>query len=171
MAHVPEDGPMPERRRKCRSQAARGGGTAGEVVYFVRAGAAIKIGRTANLAARLRALATASAVPLELLAAVPGGREREVREHRGWRHLRLRGEWFRPDGALVRYARGQGAGPARRLRPRPPRRRSCGGRWRRWTGPGWRRPAWAEGVKRRAGRGGRPRSRPPRTPEVAWGPS
>jgi hypothetical protein len=103
---------MPDRRRKARPQAAPGGGTAGEVVYFVRAGAAVKIGRTANLAARLRALATASAVPLELLAAVPGGREREVREHRRWRHLRLRGEWFRADEALVRYARGQGAGPA-----------------------------------------------------------
>jgi hypothetical protein len=103
---------MPDRRRKRRPQAAPGGDTAGEVVYFVRAGAAVKIGRTANLAGRLRALATGSAVPLDLLAAVPGGREVEVREHRGWRHLRLRGEWFRADEALVRYARGQAAGPA-----------------------------------------------------------
>jgi hypothetical protein len=81
-------------------------------VYFVRAGDAIKIGRTANLAARLRALATASAAPLELLAAVPGGRGREAQEHRRWRHLRLRGEWFRADEALVRHAREQAAGPA-----------------------------------------------------------
>jgi hypothetical protein len=103
---------MPHRRRKRRSRAAPGGGTAGEVVYFVRAGAAVKIGRTANLAARLRGLATGSAVPLEVLAAVPGGREREVREHRLWRHLHVRGEWFRADEALVRYARAQAAGPA-----------------------------------------------------------
>jgi hypothetical protein len=103
---------MPDRRRKCRPRVAPRGGTAWEVVYFVRAGDAIKIGRTANLAARLRALATASAVPLELLAAVPGGREVEARLHRQWRHLHLRGEWFRADEALVRHAREQAAGPA-----------------------------------------------------------
>ena len=40
---------------------------AGEVVYFIRAGDAIKIGRTTNLPGRRKALATASAVPLELL--------------------------------------------------------------------------------------------------------
>jgi hypothetical protein len=74
---------------------------AGEVVYFVRAGNAIKIGRTTNLPGRLKALATASAVPLELLAAVPGGRELEARLHHRWRHLHLRGEWFRADEALV----------------------------------------------------------------------
>jgi Meiotically up-regulated gene 113 len=99
---------MPNRRRKCRPRAA----PAGEVVYFVRAGDAIKIGRTAHLGARLRALATASAVPLELLAVVPGGRQLEARLHRRWRHLRLRGEWFRADEALVRHARGQATGPA-----------------------------------------------------------
>jgi hypothetical protein len=110
---------MPDRRRKRRPQTARRSDTAGEVVYFVRAGAAVKIGRTANLAARLRALGTASAVPLELLAAVPGGREREVREHRRWRHLHVRGEWFRADGSLVRYAREQVAGgPAPEPDPR-----------------------------------------------------
>jgi hypothetical protein len=103
---------MPDRRRKRPPQSAPADDTDGEVVYFVRAGAAVKIGRTAHLAARLRALATASAAPLELLAAVPGGREREAQEHRRWRHLRLRGEWFRADEALVRYAREQASGPA-----------------------------------------------------------
>jgi Meiotically up-regulated gene 113 len=109
---------MPDRRRKRRPQAAPGGGAAGEVVYFVRAGDAIKIGRTANLAARLRALATASAVPLELLAAVPGGRELEARLHRRWRHLHLRGEWFRADEALMRYTCDQ-AGSGRAPEPDP----------------------------------------------------
>src|SRR5262249_44721501 len=74
---------------------------------------------TANLAARLQALATGSAVPLELLAAVPGGRELEARLHRQWRHLCLRGEWFRADEALVRSAREQAAGrPAPNPDPR-----------------------------------------------------
>jgi hypothetical protein len=85
---------------------------AGEVVYFVRAGDAVKIGRTGNLAGRLRALATGSAVPLELLAAVPGGRHEEARLHRQWGHLHVRGEWFRADEALLRSAREQAAGPA-----------------------------------------------------------
>jgi hypothetical protein len=67
------------RRRQRRPRPAPGGDTAGEVVYFVRGGDAVKIGRTTNLAARLRALATASAVPLELLAAVPGGAGRRRR--------------------------------------------------------------------------------------------
>ncbi|HEY7159458.1 MAG TPA: GIY-YIG nuclease family protein [Gemmataceae bacterium] len=40
------------------------------MVYFIRAGDAIKIGYTTNLAARQRALETASAVPLELLASI-----------------------------------------------------------------------------------------------------
>jgi hypothetical protein len=83
-----------------------------EVVYFLRAGDAIKIGRTKNLARRLRALATGSAAPLELLAAVPGGRDLEAQLHRRWRHLHLRGEWFRADDALVRSARALAVGPA-----------------------------------------------------------
>ena len=103
---------MHSHRRQRRPQPAPGGDTAGEVVYFVRAGEAVKIGRTKNLARRLRALATGSAAPLELLAAVPGGRELEARLHRQWRHLHLRGEWFRADEALVRSAREQAAGPA-----------------------------------------------------------
>jgi hypothetical protein len=91
---------------------------AGEVVYFVRAGDAVKIGRTANLASRLRALATGSAASLEVLASVPGGREREAEEHRRCRHLRIRGEWFRADESLVRYAREQAGGPVSGTDPR-----------------------------------------------------
>ena len=110
---------MVNRRRDRSHRAARVGDTAGEVVYFVRAGDAVKIGRTTNLAGRLKALATASAVPLELLAAVPGGRQEEARQHRWWRHLHPRGEWFRADEALVRYAREQAAGrPAPEPDPR-----------------------------------------------------
>src|SRR4051812_35404259 len=97
-------------RRHRSHKAAPRRATAGEVVYFVRAGNAVKIGRTTNLPGRLKALATASAVPLELLAAVPGGRPEEARLHRRWRHLHIRGEWFRADEALVRSAREQAAG-------------------------------------------------------------
>jgi hypothetical protein len=74
-------------------------------VYFVRAGDAVKIGRTTSLASRLRALATASAFPLELLSAMPCGAALEARLHRRWRHLRLRGEWFRADEEQLRSIR------------------------------------------------------------------
>jgi hypothetical protein len=84
---------MTRRGGKGRPQAA-------EVVYFVGAAEAVKIGRTRNVAARLRSLATASAVPLALLGTVPGDRQLEARLHWQWRHLRLRGEWFRADQAL-----------------------------------------------------------------------
>jgi hypothetical protein len=95
------------------------GDTTEEVVYFIRAGDAIKIGRTGNMAARLRSLATASAVALELLATMPGGRQVEARLHRQWRHLHIRGEWFRADEELLRYIREQAAGsPAPEPDPR-----------------------------------------------------
>lgn len=86
-------------------RADRGGDTSGEVVYFLRAGDAIKIGYTTNLATRQRSLETASAVPLELLAFVPGDRNEEARLHREWGHLHIRGEWFRADEELLRYIR------------------------------------------------------------------
>jgi hypothetical protein len=82
-----------------------------EVVYFIRAGDAVKIGHTKNVPSRLRALATASAVRLQVLATVPGGRDREDREHQRWSHLRIRGEWFRADEGLLRYAQDLATGP------------------------------------------------------------
>jgi hypothetical protein len=66
---------------------------------------ALKIGYTTNLARRQRALETASAVPLELLASVPGDRREETRLHRQWRHLHIRGERFCADEELLRYIR------------------------------------------------------------------
>jgi hypothetical protein len=97
---------MVNRRRPRRQQA----DTGEECVYFIRAGDAIKIGRTTNLAARFRALATASPVPLELLATVSGGRELEAQLHREWQHLHIRGEWFEADEELLRFIREQADG-------------------------------------------------------------
>jgi hypothetical protein len=63
-------------------------------VYFISDGERVKIGRSVNIESRLNALQTSTAVPLKLLAAIPGGgREREL--HRRFAHLRIRGEWFR----------------------------------------------------------------------------
>jgi hypothetical protein len=93
-------------RFRCRKRRTdRGGDTSGEVVYFLRAGDAIKIGYTTNLAARQRSLETASAVPLELLASIPANRSEEARLHQEWSHLHIRGEWFRADEELLHYIR------------------------------------------------------------------
>jgi hypothetical protein len=74
-------------------------------VYFIRSGDAIKIGFTQDVVARLSALQTASSIPLELLASIDGDKAEEARQHRRWRHLRIRGEWFRADEELLRYIR------------------------------------------------------------------
>jgi hypothetical protein len=102
---------MLNRSRYREPKNAAGSDPDGEVVYFIRAGDAIKIGYTTNLAARKRALETASAVPLELLASVPGDRSEEARLHREWWHLHIQGEWFRADEELLRYARELDGGP------------------------------------------------------------
>src|SRR5262249_45238273 len=100
---VREERPMQRRRRQRRHRAE-------EVVYFVRAGDAIKIGVTRDVERRLRALATGSAVPLELLATLPGGRSLEKKLHERFRRFHVRGEWFRADEVLLRYIREQAAG-------------------------------------------------------------
>src|SRR5262245_20438799 len=81
-----------------------------EVVYFIRAGDAIKIGVTRDVERRLRALATGSAVPLELLPTLPGGRRLEKKLHQRCRRFHVRGEWFKADEALLRHIREQAAG-------------------------------------------------------------
>ena len=109
---------MLNRSRYREPKNAAGSDPDGEVVYFIRAGDAIKIGYTTNLARRQRALETASAVPLELLASVPGDRREETRLHREWRHLHIRGEWFEASEELLRYIRELAAGgPAPELDP------------------------------------------------------
>jgi hypothetical protein len=103
---------MFKRRRQRRSQGE-------ERVYFFRAGDAIKIGVTRDVERRRRALATGSAVPLELLATLPGGRRLEKRLHERFKRFHVRGEWFRADEELLRYTREQAAGgPAPEPDPR-----------------------------------------------------
>jgi hypothetical protein len=69
------------------------------------------------VAAGLRALA--SAVPLEMLADVPGGKGLEAQLHQEWQHLHIRGEWFEADEELLRYiAELAGGGPPPELDPR-----------------------------------------------------
>lgn len=73
-------------------------------VYFIAAGQnRIKIGWARNVRRRLKELQIGSHVRLSLLAAIPGGRQREAELHERFEHLRVRGEWFRADPELTAY--------------------------------------------------------------------
>lgn len=65
------------------------------IVYFIRFRDLIKIGTTQDLTRRL------TAIPHdELLRTVPGGPDTEAQWHLRFRHLHVRGEWFRDEPEL-----------------------------------------------------------------------
>jgi hypothetical protein len=77
------------------------------VVYFVKAGHAVKIGFSANLPFRLREIAAMQAEPITVLGIKLGGRTHEAELHRRLSEYRLNGEWFR-DCPEVRAQIGEG---------------------------------------------------------------
>jgi hypothetical protein len=76
------------------------------IVYFIgrsrkRGTDYVKIGWTLrNVDARLNALQGGSPERLVLLGVYPGPQAREEQRHSRYRHLRVGGEWFRPDEHL-----------------------------------------------------------------------
>jgi len=58
-------------------------------VYFIRFGQRVKIGFSANVRERLKALPHES-----VLKVIPGAPADERRWHAQWQHLRVTGEWF-----------------------------------------------------------------------------
>ncbi len=73
-------------------------GVVGEVVYYMRIGDRVKIGTSASLAQRLETIN-----PEELMATERGDRRVESRRHRQFADLRVHGEWFRLEGALIQH--------------------------------------------------------------------
>lgn len=75
------------------------------MIYFVQAldGGPIKIGTSTRLSVRMKQLAKASAKRLWVLGVTDGGREEERALHERFSHLRITGEWFKPDSALNAY--------------------------------------------------------------------
>jgi hypothetical protein len=73
---------MLNRRHRSHKATPRRSGT-GEVVYFIRAGNAVRFGRTTNLAARLKALATAKSTRRHARAGQAAPRARGKRSRRG----------------------------------------------------------------------------------------
>lgn len=72
-------------------------------VYFVRSGNLIKIGTSTNVNARLAALRTMSALPLELMAVAEGGYTEEGAVHQRFASLRQHGEWFTAAPELLAF--------------------------------------------------------------------
>lgn len=75
------------------------------VVYFVQYGKTrqVKIGTTRHVTRRVCGLRSGSPTGLHLLATVPGDEITEAEMHRRFRKYRLRGEWFRMEGALAKF--------------------------------------------------------------------
>lgn len=75
------------------------------VVYFIQGTAIplIKIGIANNVVSRLYSLQSGSPDELRLLTTQPGGGLVEKTLHDRFSHLRVRGEWFRPEPELIEY--------------------------------------------------------------------
>jgi hypothetical protein len=74
-------------------------------VYFIQAGIGgpIKIGIARSVANRLKSLQTSHPEPLTVLAVMPSGPSVERALHDRFAANRLRGEWFSPAPALLRF--------------------------------------------------------------------
>jgi hypothetical protein len=74
-------------------------------VYFIQAGAFVKIGWSKDPERRLAQLATACPHELTLLGEITGTVLDEQALHRAFAHLRARGEWFHAEPWLVGHLR------------------------------------------------------------------
>lgn len=74
-------------------------------IYFIKAGEAIKIGFSTSTSDRLSSLQVAHPEKLQLLGDIEGTEAEESRWHAQFRHLHIRGEWFRAEADLAREIR------------------------------------------------------------------
>jgi hypothetical protein len=84
--------------------------------YFILGSEGIKIGQSFSPRSRLRDLQPGSATPLKLLLAVPYSRIPEPEAHKKFKHLRMMGEWFRPEQELLDFIEGLKPHPGGRTR-------------------------------------------------------
>ena len=75
-----------------------------DVVYFLKAGPFIKIGKaTYSPALRVRELQTGCPYPIEVLNFVPGDIAMERKFHKRFAHCRAHGEWFHASASLLSF--------------------------------------------------------------------
>lgn len=74
-------------------------------VYFIQGqcGGPIKIGYAKNVCTRLKELQTGQPDSLVILATFPGYFNDEQKMHKKFEHIRLRGEWFKPEKELLYF--------------------------------------------------------------------
>ncbi len=87
---------------------ARAQHTRKEIVYFIQTitelkNNPIKIGTTKNLHKRLGKFNTDSPFELKVLGVIEGGTKKETELHILFDHLRIKGEWFRPENELINW--------------------------------------------------------------------
>lgn len=73
-------------------------------VYFIQSDGPdgpIKIGVSMSVKGRMRDLQVANPKPLRLIGKMPGSSRDERKIHRQFKHLHIRGEWFRPGNDLL----------------------------------------------------------------------
>ncbi len=77
-----------------------------EFIYFIQSnrGGPIKIGHCINMESRLKTLQTAHPYTLKVIAFFKTkDNEAERKMHYRFRHLHLRGEWYRPEKSLLEF--------------------------------------------------------------------
>jgi len=74
--------------------------------YFILGSEGIKIGQSFSPRSRMRDLQPGSATPFKLLLAVPYSLIPEPEAHKKFKHLRMMGEWFRPEQELLDFIEG-----------------------------------------------------------------
>jgi len=72
-------------------------------VYFIHGGDRIKIGYSKEPEDRLTALQVSTADRLQIIGSIVGDQRKEKSLHDQFRHLHIRGEWFRPETDLVEF--------------------------------------------------------------------
>lgn len=76
---------------------------AATLIYFIRAGEFIKIGRAVNWRARISQMQTGSPYTIQPLLVFPDDCALERKLHTRFRHDRFRGEWFHASPAILAY--------------------------------------------------------------------
>jgi hypothetical protein len=81
-----------------------------DIVYFLRAGDFIKIGKaTGNPMSRIATLKTGCPFKIDVMAYMPGGIAEERELHKKFSNLKSHGEWFHADPALIEHIESIGA--------------------------------------------------------------
>jgi hypothetical protein len=88
--------PQPQANQPAKQQPNQG-------IYFAGFGAYVKIGWSANVAARIKELQTGAPEKIELYLVIDAIRDKERDFHKKFAHLRTCGEWFRREGVLAEF--------------------------------------------------------------------